>query len=512
MTLGAHDSFNTARVCVPVSASNYDELERLTSVASKFGDLVELRLDYLHPDELTIAQQQLHGLVERLKVPVILTFRPSEEGGQRDLSLEQRKSFWRDLKKPPSAFFDIERDLCEQLAADDPGRIICSHHDFSGVPENLDELYRELSSTSARILKIAVHAKDAVDCLPLFHLLNRASSEGRELIALAMGDAGLATRVLGPSRGSFLTYASFEQGAETAPGQPTVERMKSVYRVDKITKHTAVYGLVGSPVLHSISPHVHNTAFETKRIDAVYLPFEVKDLDAFMKRMVHPRSRELDWQLKGLSVTAPHKLEIMKYLDWIDPRAVAVGAVNTVVVDGERLCGYNTDVDGFVEPLSKSVELTSTTKVALIGAGGAANAAIWALKQKNADVVVFARDPQKARTLAERFEVTCRSLESASFAGFDVVLNATPLGSFGSRADETPATAEQLRGAFLAYDLVYNPIETRFLREARSAGCQTLGGLEMLVAQAQLQFKLWTGQEAPASIMHAAAIHALAGQ
>jgi len=225
---------------------------------------------------------------------------------------------------------------------------------------------------------------------------------------------------------------------------------------------------------------------------------------------VHPVSRELDWPLSGLSITAPHKLEVMQYLDWIDPGAKEIGAVNTVVVEADGLRGYNTDVDGLIGPLLNAIALTADSKVALIGAGGAANAAIWSLRKQGVRVVGFARDPQKARPLAEMFDVSYMPLDSASFASFDVVINATPLGSLGKQIDETPATGVQLRGSRLAYDLVYNPIETRFLREARSVGCRTLGGLEMLVTQAQMQFKLWTGKEAPSSVMHSAVVRALA--
>jgi 3-dehydroquinate dehydratase / shikimate dehydrogenase len=324
-----------------------------------------------------------------------------------------------------------------------------------------------------------------------------------------MGDAGLTTRILGPSRGVFLTYGALEEDSGTAPGQITAEQMRSVYHIDKIDRQTRVHGLVGSPVMHSISPHVHNAAFEAEGINAVYIPFEVKNLKAFVQRMVQPASREMDWQLAGLSITAPHKLAVMQYLDWIDERAVEIGAVNTIVIEGNDLLGYNTDVDGFIEPLLTAIDLTAGSRAAVIGAGGAANAVLWSLKKQEVEVVLFVRNVEKAQELAEKFEVTCKQLDGANFEGFDVVVNATPLGSFGARQDQTPATSEQLRGVRLAYDLVYNPNETRFMREAATVGCKTLGGMEMLVAQARRQFKLWTGKEAPASVMHAAALRGL---
>ncbi len=392
---------------------------------------------------------------------------------------------------------------------DDDSNIICSHHDFSGVPADIDRLYEQLAATRAHILKVAVNATDTVDCLSIFRLLARAENEGTELIALAMGDAGLATRILGPSRGAFLTYGALEEDSGTSPGQITAEQMRSLYHIDKINRQTSVHGLVGSPVMQSISPHVLNAAFEAEGINAVYIPFEVKNLEAFIQRMVQPASRELDWQLGGLSVTAPHKLAVMRYLDWIDERAIEIGAVNTIVIEGNSLLGYNTDVDGFIEPLSTAIDLTPDSRAAVIGAGGAANAVLWSLKKQGVEVVLFARNVEKAGGLAERFEVPCRALEGSNFEGFDVVVNATPLGSLGARQDQTPASSDQLRGVRLAYDLVYNPSETRFMREAEAVGCKTLGGMEMLVAQARRQFKLWTGKDAPASVMHSAAVRGL---
>jgi len=202
----------------------------------------------------------------------------------------------------------------------------------------------------------------------------------------------------------------------------------------------------------------------------------------------------------------------MEYLDWVEPTASEIGAVNTVVVGADTLLGYNTDAEGMIEPLSEMVGTLSGLRVAVIGAGGAACAAVWALQQKNADVTLFVRDLAKGSRLAERFQISCLPLTNALFSDYAIVINATPLGSRGAAINETPATAEQLRGARLVYDLVYNPTNTRFLREARKAGCETLGGLEMLVAQARRQFKLWTGKTANPAVMHAAASNALQGQ
>ena len=482
-----------ARICVPVCEKDLSAVRSACERASEWADIVELRLDCLEVNPHSVSLSDLQR-------PVILTFRPSEQGGYCNLSREARMTFWTQAPRGDGVWWDLEGDITHELSPDWSHTIV-SHHDFSGVPTNLNEIYERLAQTPARILKIAVQAKDILDCIPIFQLINRARNEGREIIAIAMGNAGIATRILGPSRGAFLTYGALDDESATAPGQVNAPKLRSLYHIDKIDSETMICGLVGFPVMHSVSPHIHNAAFASETVNGVYLPFEVVDIHSFLKRMVHPRTRELDWNLRGLSITAPHKETIMDYLDWIEPQAKEIGAVNTVVIENDRLLGYNTDAAGLIEPLLSRLGSLAEKKVAIIGAGGAARAAIWALQQQKASVTVFARNLAKAAQL----NVPSQALASASFNDYDIVINATPLGS-GAHIDQTPATQQQLSGARLVYDLVYNPMETRFLREAREAGCKILGGLEMLVAQASIQFELWTGRKASSSIMHDAAL------
>jgi len=225
--------------------------------------------------------------------------------------------------------------------------------------------------------------------------------------------------------------------------------------------------------------------------------------------MVNPMTREIDWSLRGFSVTAPYKSAVMNLLDSINPAAREIGAVNTIVVEPDGLHGYNTDGTALIRSLKERVGDLKGANCAVIGAGGAARAALWGLRSEGALITVFARDINKASSVAAGFAAQARSLAGSRFNDFDVVVNATPLGTLGTLVDETPATAEQLGGARLAYDLVYNPSETRFLREARTAGCATLGGLAMLVNQAVDQFKLWTAIDPAYDVMHKAATTAL---
>lgn len=511
-----------ARICVPVCEAHAGGLRQAIARAAQVADIIELRLDYLAGDELFKAMRELPALASASPRPLILTLRPAgPQGGRREMEMSTRRSFWCQqllLDDSHASFADVELELALQLrqpeaerglASFNWERVICSHHDFSGVPDDLENIYERLASTPARVLKLAVRANDITDCLPLFRLLERARLDGREMIAIAMGTAGMMTRILGPSRGAFLTYASLDAEHTNAPGQVRASDLRHLYRLDRLDRQTSIHGLVGLPVLHSVSPHMHNAAFESRGLNAVYLPFEVRDLDGFMRRMVGPRSRELSWNLRGLSITAPHKRGVMDYLDWVDQYALEIGAVNTIVIEGDALHGYNTDAAALLAPLEERVGPMRGKQVAVIGAGGAARSALRGLREAGAHAHLFARNMERAAPLAAKLGVPCEQLEGARFEQFEVVINATPLGTRGASENETPARTIQLCGARLAYDLVYNPLETRFLREAREAGCATLGGLHMLVAQAAAQFKLWTGEDAPARLMSEAARHAL---
>jgi len=495
------------------------ELRGAIARAADVGDMIELRFDCLEDDaQLERATRELPQLFNERTRPHILTFRPAEQGGARASDLARRVRFWSDTFSPGNEladFADLELDLAAHFKEEEDGRaqklidwnkVICSQHDFAGLPADLEKTFARMLETPARILKLAVQARDITDCLPILKLLETARRRaGREMIAIAMGDAGLLTRILAPARGAFLTFGALSGEQSTAPGQTPARELRALYRVHAINERTEIMGLVGSPVAHSVSPQMHNAAFAARGLNAVYIPFEVGDVSAFIRRMAHPRTRELDWNLRGLSITAPHKSAIIRLLDSIEPAAQEIGAVNTVVVEGGALRGYNTDAPAALAPLVKLIELREA-RVAVLGAGGAARAVLWSLREAGASTTVFARDVLRARATAEKFAAQCRTLDAGRFGNFDLIINTTPLGTRGTREAETPAVAFQLRGARAVYDLVYNPAETRFMREAGAAGCEViLGGLPMLVAQAAAQFKLWMGEEAPPDVMHAAA-------
>jgi shikimate dehydrogenase len=280
--------------------------------------------------------------------------------------------------------------------------------------------------------------------------------------------------------------------------------MIDVYRAKELDEKTAVYGIAAGDTSYTISPIIQNAAFQFCEMNSVFVPLQVADLDAFMRSMVKPETREVELNFHGFSVTNPHKQAIIKYLDSIDETAGKIGAVNTIKIENGKLHGFNTDAAGFIEPLIKRFGDLANARVAVAGAGGAARACIYALQMAGAEVTLFARNQNKARDLADEFGIVASPLTTDHrplTTDFDIIVNATPLGTKGEFESESIAVAEQLRGAKLVYDIVYNPLATLLLRESKKAGIETIGGIEMLVAQGAKQFEIWTGAEAPVDVM-----------
>src|SRR5688572_6343869 len=395
------------RLCVVACERDVSDLLRTATSAAPEADMIELRLDCLRGFDSASLDQILEWSIQRESLPVIVTLRAREQGGQNLMQRSDRLSFWhtalQHLMSGKNILVDVEADIVAELADDDYlapvidwGRVICSFHDFDSQSLELNTVYDELAAGPSGIVKIAVQANDITDCLPIFRLLERARGEGREMIAIAMGPAGIATRILGPSRGAFLTYGSVDDETATAPGQLTARELRDIYRIDRIERDTGVFGLMGRPVSHSVSAHFQNAAFQATGLNAVYIPFDIGDAAAFMRRMVHPRSREIDWNLRGLSVTAPHKSTVMPHLDWIDPAAKEIGAVNTIVVEADGLRGYNFDAPAFIAPLRSALGSLSNLSCAVIGAGGAARTAVWSLLQEGAKPTLLGRDSRSA--------------------------------------------------------------------------------------------------------------------
>jgi 3-dehydroquinate dehydratase/shikimate dehydrogenase len=503
------NKMNNGKICVSVCAETADELIEQIKLAEDLADLIEIRFDCLNPSEI---KQVWNSPVSHKEE--IYTFRPKEQGGKRNLSKNERLEFWQSGNV--TDWVDFEMDLYEMNAVWNHRNIICSHHDFSGVTENLDKVYDKMKATNAQlnnanndVLKIAVFANDITDSLTVWKLLERTKKDNTEIIPIAMGEAGKWTRILGLAHGAFMTYAALDVGQETAPGQVSAADLLEVYRAKELDETTEVYGILGNNTSVSMSPYIHNTAFKYHNLNSVFVPLQVHNLDEFVRRMVKPETREIELNFKGFSVTIPHKQAIIKHLDFVDETAEKIGAVNTVKIVDDKLHGYNTDAHGFIEPLLNSYGDLTGARVAVLGAGGAARACVYALKQNGARVTVFARDIEKTKGFAEEFRVELKKLPTADFSDFDILVNTTPLGMKGKAEGETPAIAEQLKGVHLVYDLVYIPFQTALMNEADKAEVPKIGGLAMLIAQAMEQQKIWTGLDAPMKEMSRAALKRL---
>ena len=476
-------------LCVTVTAPTTAELRRMRDEIDN-ADLIELRLD-------SVADPNAAGALADRRRPVIVTCRPTWEGGHFTGSEEERKRVLADALALGAEYIDLEwRARFDDLIAPRAGRrVILSSHDFDGVPADLPARMAAMRSTGAEVVKIAVKTNTLADCVPLLALGAREQRHGG-VVVLGMGESGLATRVLAHRFGSMWTYA----GRLRDIGQPDVSTLLEDYRFRSIGEATEVYGLVAGSVTHSVSTAMHNAAFRAAHRDAVYLPFRAASADDFMTF-----GRALG--IKGASVTIPHKVALFDRMDEVYAVARRIGAINTIRVgDDGRWVGGNTDASGFLEPLRDHVALAGL-RAAVLGAGGAARAVAVALASSGCSVRVHARDRAKAEATASLTAAEVGPWPPAP-GSWDLLINCTPIGMY-PRVDETPLPAEHLTGQYV-YDLIYNPMVTRLLREAGAAGCRTIGGLDMLVAQAHEQYEWWTGSKAPAGIMRDAALKRLA--
>ena len=505
---------NEGKICVSVAAETADAMIADIRRAAEFADVIEVRFDCLDAAEI-------HGIVDNLPEingTYLFTFRPKEQGGKRDLTLADRLKFWELIfsRPRPNFMIDLEAETSILLAIK-PNAIkrIVSQHYFDGVPDDLAPSRDVLAGFGDNIVKIAIASDDIVDAIPVWKLINNAKESGNQVIPIAMGEAGKWTRILGLAHGAFMTYASLDAGKETADGQLTAKDLIEVYRVKELDEDARVYGVIGDPVSQSLSPYMHNPALAAAGENAVFMHLLVKNLDEFMGRMVRRETREVELNFGGFSVTMPHKQSIMKHLDEIDPTAEQIGAVNTVRIEGGKLTGYNTDAHGFITPLKATFGDLRGSRVAIFGAGGAARACVFALRNEDADVSVFVRDPAKAEAFADEFGVELLSISDfkdqlsktkgegrkTGLSGFDIVVDATPLGMTGPLENETLFSADELLGVRFVYDLVTKPTDTPLICEAKKAGIPAIGGVEMLIAQGARQFEIWTGLEAPIKLM-----------
>jgi 3-dehydroquinate dehydratase / shikimate dehydrogenase len=488
------------RVCAVAAGSTAAEMARLVRAGLRETPTIELRLDWLRND--TERSRFLHWLKRNRPrgATFLATCRRREGGGKLQGGVPSELYWLNEARRAGCSWCDLEIETFRKLprgktwsALGLPPHVLLSLHDFQRMPSHLKPIH-SVSHGEPGAQKIAAHARTFGDSLRLLRLVRRS----RNLIAVPMGEVGLPSRILALREGSALAYAPI--GEATAPGQVSLHALKHLYRAHQLTQRTCVYGVIGDPVGHSLSPLLHNTGFLARKIDAVYLPFLVKNLRDFLQAVP-------EFCIRGFSVTIPHKQSILKHLQECEPLAAEIGAVNTVVVrrDGS-LFGCNTDYLGILRALEKKLALPES-RVLIFGAGGVARAAAFALAKAGAHVAICARREKAALELAKAVggeAIPHRALKSETF---DAILNATPIGMHPH--DRISPLSPRELNCRVVMDLINRPHMTQLLKLAARKGIATISGVEMFIPQGVAQWELWIRQRAPESAMRKAVLHAL---
>ena len=455
--------------------------------------LVELRLDYIN------GEVNLKRLIADRPCPVVITCRRAADGGKFTGSEQQRVLLLRTAIAEGVEYVDLEDDVAATIPRFGRTKRIISLHDFRKTPDNLEDIHNRLSGLDPDIVKICTMANHPHDNLRMLELTRRSKVP---TIGLCMGDIGIATRILAGKFGAPFTYATFHHERVLAPGQLSFQQMTEIYHYDQINADTEVYGVIADPIGHSLSPLIHNAAFQHCKLNKVYVPIRVPRED--LSRFIDDATA---LGIRGLSVTIPHKEEVIKKLSEADGSVRGIGAANTVVFEGKKRLGFNTDYRAAMNSMEAAiggadqVESRLKGKTALVlGAGGVGKAIAYGLVRRGMQVVVSDVVPRQALTLAQRFD--CRSIEWSARHSVtaDLLANCTPLGMHPN-VDETPYEKHHLRPSMIVFDAVYNPEHTLLVKDAHSRNCTVITGVDMFVRQACLQFKLFTGEEGPAEVM-----------
>lgn len=482
------------KVCLAISAESGEEMLEIAESMARDNPFVEFRLDYLKQPAAALAKVR-RFLEAHQYVTAIGTCRRADNGGKFKGSLASQLDILAKASAAGCQILDIELESAAKAKPEVLARLrgksglIVSFHDFRAT-RNLEQTLAKMLKIPADFYKVVSTATTLSDNVTMMKFL-QTESDKHALIGLCMGEQGIISRVLSVRAGSVFTFGAVSEDLKTAPGQISAQKLRSIYRIEQVDAATRVYGVAGDPIEHSLSPAIMNAAMRRENVNAVYLALHAKTLKDLMYCL-----REIP--LHGLSITMPYKQGIVQHLDNTDAHTAKIGACNTVVrgQDG-KLYGFNTDVAGVVRPLEQRLSLQGA-KVLVLGAGGAARAAVFGLKERGADVWILNRSSVKGQKLAR--QAKARSIKRGDLrkTAFDVIINATPVGMGNSR--ECPLKDEEVQ-AKVVFDMVYDPVETRLIQVARAKGMAVIPGLEMFVHQAARQFEIWTGKPAPADDM-----------
>ena len=481
-------------ICVTLGRSRHKRMiAEHQYLVEQGAELVELRLDYIG------RAVSLSRLINDRPGPVVITARRRGDGGRWLKSEQERLMLLRSAIAAGVEYVDIEADVAAQIPRYGKTKRVISYHDMDETPENLEELHAAMAEEDADIVKIATMANSFSDNMRMIELVRNAKVP---TIGICMGEIGAVTRLLANRLGSPFTYATFSGGRKMAPGQLDWKEMRDLYQYDTINEETEFFGVVADPVAHSYSPLIHNRAFQHQNLNARYFPFRVtkSDFPNFLEG-----ARQLG--VAGLSVTIPHKEDALQFCTQAESSANGIGAVNTLVFHDDDCLGYNTDYRAAMDCIEECFKIEKSAGKSMrgltalvLGAGGVSRAIAWGLKQRHADVLIASRTFERSQILAA--ELGCRAIEweFRHDPRINLLVNGTPVGMHPD-VDSSPFEPSAMNQYLAVFDTVYNPENTLLIKHAKRAQCRIITGIDMFVRQAAYQFKLFTGQEAPSSLM-----------
>jgi 3-dehydroquinate dehydratase / shikimate dehydrogenase len=478
------------RVCLAITASDPADLLEKAESKVRENPFLEFRLDYLSKPGLALPKIK-QFMEMNPHATVIATCRRASSGGKFKGAIPAQLEFLGKAAAAGCQMVDIELQTAVKCKPDQLQKLrsraalILSFHDFRGT-KKLEETLTSMRKYPADFYKVVSTATTLYDNVTMMKFLEK-ESDRHSLIGLCMGEQGIISRVLGVRAGSAFTFAAVNPQERTAPGQVTAQDLRSVYRIEQVDAATRVYGVAGDPVAHSLSPVIMNTAMRRENVNAVYLTLHAKTLKDLLVCV-----REIP--IHGLSITMPYKQAILEHLDNTDTHTSKIGACNTVVraQDG-KLYGFNTDTAGVVRPLEQRIGIENA-RVLVLGAGGAARAAVFGLKERGAEVFILNRTAETGQKLARQAKARTVKRADLKKLSFDVIINATPVGMKNPK--ESPLHESEIN-AKIVFEMIYDPADTLLMKLARARGAQVIPGIEMFVQQAARQFEIWTGKPAP---------------